>query len=142
MSERWQLTLRSIVDIFRQTTSLVNHLPSLGSLPLLLFLQFLGGFFPQQKLGVIMITDDLPVPSQLSAHPQFLLPLRGHETLLGLLTRGLGLQPGPHLGLLPVDLCLLLVVAHRESPVVTETQGNGQNTLECEFYIIMYLDNV
>ena len=105
------LTLRSIVDIFRQTTSLVNHLPPLGSLPLLLFLQFLGSFFPQQKLGVIIITDDLPVPSQLSAHPQFLPPHRGHETLLGLLTRGLGLQPGPHLGLLPLNLCHLPVIA-------------------------------
>merc|ERR1719510_1204578 len=88
-----QLILRSIVDIFRQATSLVNHLPSLGSLPLLLFLQFLGGFFPQKK-------------------PQFLLPLRGHEALLGLLARGLGLQPGSDLGLLPLNLCLLLVVTH------------------------------
>ena len=54
-----------------------------------------------------MITDDLPVPSQLSAHPQFLLPLRGHEPLLGLLAGGLGLQPGPDLRLLPVNLGLL-----------------------------------
>ena len=57
-----------------------------------------------------MITDDLPAASQ-SAHPQFLLPLRGHEALLGLLARGLGLQPGSDLGLLPLNLCLLPVIA-------------------------------
>ena len=47
----------------------------------------------------------------VSAHPQFLLPLWGHETLLCLLASGLGLEPGPHLGLLPFDLCLLPVIA-------------------------------
>ena len=115
MSERWQLTLRSIVDISRQTTPLLNHLPSLGRFPhlFLLFIIEIEFRVPQQKLEVLIITEDLPAvsPRQFSAHPQFLPPHRGHETLLGLLTRGLGLQPGPHLGLLPLNLCLLPVIA-------------------------------
>lgn len=68
----------------------------------------------------------------VSAHPQFLLPLWGHETLLCLLASGLGLEPGPHLGLLPVDLCLLLVVAHGESPgvgICNERLSVGGDTL-------------
>ena len=51
-------------------------------------------------------------------YPQFLLPLGGHESLLGFLAGSLGLEPGPDIGLLPVDLCLLLIVAHVESPGV------------------------
>ena len=100
-----QLTLRSIVDIFRQTTSLVNHLPSLGCLPLLLFLQFLGGFFSQEKLEVKNVISRISF--QPSAHPKFLLPLRGHEPLLALAARLL-LQPLAHLHL-PA-----LLVAHPE----------------------------
>ena len=91
MSERWQLTLRSIIDIFRQTTPLLNHLPSLGRFPHLFLLWcFIIEFrVPQQKLEVLMIAEDLPAvsPRQLSAHPQFLPPHRGYETLLGLLSR-------------------------------------------------------
>merc|ERR1719365_21753 len=87
------LILRSIVDILGLSTPLANNLPSLLRLPLLLFLQLLSGLFPQKK-------------------PQFLLSLGGHEPLLGLLPSGLGLEPGPDLGLLPVDLGLLLIIPH------------------------------
>ena len=66
MRKRWELTLRSVVDIFRLAASLVNHLPSLCCLPLLLFLQFLGGFFSQEKLEMKMITLQTPVVSQLT----------------------------------------------------------------------------
>ena len=99
-----QLTLRSIVDILGLSTPLANNLPSLLRLPLLLFLQLLSGLFPQKKLKMnVYNTDDISPPP----YPQFLLSLGGHEPLLGLLTSGLGLEPGPDLGLLPVDLGLL-----------------------------------
>merc|ERR1719433_101120 len=88
-----EIILRSIVDIFRKAASLVDNFPPLFCLSLLLFLQLLSGLFPQKK-------------------PQFLLSLRSHEPLLGLLAGGLGFEPGPHLGLLPVNLGLLLVITH------------------------------
>ena len=42
-----------------------------------------------------------------NTHPQFLLPLRSHEALLGLLSFGRLLEPLAHFRALAVDLSLL-----------------------------------
>ena len=98
------LTCIHAVEVLWLPAPLVDDLPPLRGLPLLLFLQLLSGLFPQKKLKMnVYNTDDISPPP----YPQFLLSLGGHEPLLGLLTRGLGLEPGPDLGLLPVDLGLL-----------------------------------
>ena len=55
------LTLRSVVDILRLAAPLAYHLPPFLRLPLLLFLQLLGGLLPQEKLEKRdNNNDDLP----------------------------------------------------------------------------------
>ena len=102
-----RITFASAVHIFRLTAPLVNNLPPLCSLPLLLFLKLFSGLFPQKWLHNIGQKLQEAVYTLQKSHPQFLLPLWGHEPLLCLLACSLSLKPGPDFSFLPVDLCLL-----------------------------------
>lgn len=104
-------TVIGVVDELGLPTTLLNDPPALRGLAFLFLLQFLGSFLPQEQLkrGHEEFVS-MHLENSSTTYPELLLPLRCHETFLGLLGFGGLLHARPHLGPLAVDFRLLLLL--------------------------------